>query len=360
MMIMKLLCGISLFFLTACSVDAGNPMTTHQIDEITVEGIRLSVYLPPGYDENEAYPVAYFNDGQTLFGNLGQTWALQETLDRLISKKQIRPIIVVGIHSGIDRTSNYVPYRDDWIVQNWGNYIPSAAVYTQKIINSVIPYIDEQYATKADQKNRAMVGSSLGGLHATWALLYYPEYFSFSASFSPSFWVADYKIFQDANKARPDQKFYFDIGTSEWNYYVPMIPALGQPYGEDVFYYEVPDGRHTLLDWGSRAKNALLLFAGKTPEDYTWDVEIEVIKSQSRPNTFFLRLNPIIKFTNDLHYSLSIAAKYELKNPEDGEVKEDGRFEFINPKDLNVIVSYKEERKEITVSYKEIERRKKE
>jgi enterochelin esterase-like enzyme len=357
-MIVKLLYGISLFLLTACTIEEDHDMSKHRIEEVAVDGLQLSVYLPPDYDENGAYPVAYFNDGQSLFGDQGITWALDKTLNRLIRKKQIQPIIVVGIHSDRDRTSHYVPYQDNWIRQNWGAYQPRAATYTQQIIDAVIPYIDSTYATIADRDNRAIMGSSLGGLHATWAALYYPDHFSMSAALSPSYWVADYQIVEDAAKAKADQLYYFDIGTGEWNYYVPMISALRQPYGEHVFYYEVPKAKHTPQAWGNRAHNALLLFAGSDPGEAAWEVEIEVIKSQSRANTFFLRMNPIIEFENGLTYSLSLAANYELLNPEDGEVGEDGSFKFTKQRDLRVKVSYKGESKEIKISYKDVERQK--
>lgn len=354
----KLLYLFPLFLLTACSADADNALQRHRIEEIIVDGMKLSIYLPPDYDSNNTYPVAYFNDGQSLFGDLGPTWALQDVLDKLIRREKIRPIIAVGIHSDIYRTSNYVPYQDDWIRTNWGPYNPNARMYTQKVIDSIIPYIDEHYATDARADARAIIGSSLGGLHATWAALHYPAYFSMSAAFSPSYWVADYQIFEDAKKANSDQTVYFDIGTGEWNYYVPIIPALGQTYGENVFYYEVPEATHTPQAWGARVHNALLLFAGNDPGDSKWEVEIEVIKSQSRANTFFLRINPIIEFANGLTYSLSVAADYELLNPEDGEVGEDGSFKFTNPNDLRVMVGYKGESKEIRISYKEVERKK--
>lgn len=342
----------------ACSSIQSLSLKKHQIEEIAVSGFNLSIYLPPGYDENDAYPVVYCNDGQTLFGAKENSWALQETLDKLIRKKQIYPVIVVGIHSGSSRSSNYLPYEDEWIRENWSDYVPQAKQYTEKLIEFVIPHIDSAYATIPEKSDRAIMGASLGGLHATWAALHYPAYFSMAGAFSPSYWVADYQIFEDAKKAESDQKFYFDIGTGEWNYYVPMIPVFGQVYGENVFYYEVPESTHTPQAWGTRVHNALLLFAGNDPGDSEWEVEIEVIKSQSRSNVFYQRLNPVIRYQNGLTFSLALAANYELQNPKDGELGEDGSFKFINPEDLEVIVSYKGESKRLKISYKEIERRK--
>ncbi|MDX1939220.1 MAG: alpha/beta hydrolase-fold protein [Saprospiraceae bacterium] len=351
--------ALAMLFLTmTCGTTEESFLRRHKIESATVAGLNLSIYLPPDYSNANAYPVIYFNDGQTLFGETTSSWALQKTLDRLIQKKQIAPVIVVGIHSDANRTSDYVPYEDQWVRHDFGAYTPRARQYTEKLIQKIIPYIDSTYTT--DTKRRAIMGASFGGLQATWAALNDPEHFSMAAGFSPSYWVKDYQIFEEGNQAKPHQQFYFDMGTAEWNYYVPMIPALNLEYGKQVFYYEVPGGRHTDADWATRVHNALLIFAGtQQDQTYSWDVEIEVIKSQSQANKFYLRMNPIIRFKNGLTYSLSLAAKYELVNKEDGEVKEDGRFEFKNPKNLEVVVSYKGESKKVTLNYKTIEQLKK-
>lgn len=351
--------ALALLFLTmTCGTTEESFLRRHKIESATVAGLNLSIYLPPDYSNANAYPVIYFNDGQTLFDETTSSWALQKTLDRLIQKKQIAPVIVVGIHSDANRTSDYVPYEDLWVREDFGNYTPRARQYTEKLIQKIIPYIDSTYTT--DTKRRAIMGASFGGLQATWAALNYPEHFSMAGAFSPSYWVKDYQIFEEGNQAKPHQQFYFDMGTAEWNYYVPMIPALNLEYGKQVFYYEVPDGKHSGTDWATRAHNALLIFAGiQKDQTYSWDVEIEVIKSHSQANKFYLRMNPIIQFKNGLTYSLSLAAKYELVNKEDGEVKEDGRFEFKNPENLEVVVSYKGESKKVTLNYKTIEQLKK-
>lgn len=347
-----------LVLLFACAMSEAHLEKGHLIEEATVAGLNLSIYLPPNYTSENQYPVIYFNDGQNLFGEAAYSWALEETLDRLIQKKQISPIIVVGIHSDASRTSNYVPYNDYWVRHDFGNYVPRAKQYTQKLIEQIIPHIDSIYTT--DKKSRAIMGASFGGLQATWAALNYPDYFSMAGAFSPSYWVADYKIFEEGSKAQAHQQFYFDMGTAEWNNYVPMIPALNLEYGKQVFYYEAPGGRHTDADWAARVHHALRIFAGTVKEDaYTWDVEIEIIKSQSQADKFYMRMNPIIRFKSGLTYSLSLAANYELVNKADGEVKKDGRFEFINPKNLEVIVRYKDESKKLKLDYKAIEALKK-
>lgn len=345
---------VSFYLLYADAVANAQP-ALHTIEEHIVGEFRLSVYLPPGYDTTKNYKVLYFNDGQTVFGNYGL--GTDETADELISKNLIEPVIIAAIHSDSRRTGNYVPYADEAAVQDFGSYRSDADGYTKKIISVIIPFIESRYKTK---RGNGIAGYSFGGLHATWAALNYPDRFSFAGSLSPSYWVKDFEIFKEGIKAKPGQVYYFDVGTGEWNYYVPMLLHSRLPVLKEIFYYEDYGGHHTVSSWrGDRIKNILLLFAGYTdPAKYTWEIKQEIIKSEYT-GKFYPRINPVITFANGLKCSISYAATFILLNTEDGVINKDGSFRFINPKDLKVKIIYNGEEKMVTVIYDEVEKIKK-
>jgi predicted alpha/beta superfamily hydrolase len=325
------------------------------IEEQTVGEFRLSVCLPADYDTIKRYKVLYFNDGQTIFGINGLD--VDGMMEELVNNKLIEPIIIVGIHSDQNRTSNYVPYYDESAKNDFGNYSPDAAGYSAKIIKKIIPYIEKTYRTKP---GRGIAGYSFGGLHATWIALNYPDYFSFSGSLSPSYWVNDFKIFSEGAKARNTQTYYFDVGTGEWNYYVPMLLQSKLPMLQHIFYYEEFGGTHSVNSWrGDRVRNILLLFAGNTDlKKYTWSIKQEVIWSRYT-GKFYLRVNPIINYSNGLTCSASYAATFTLLNTDDGVVNKDGSFRFINPKDLHVKIEFAGEERMILINYGETEKIKK-
>jgi enterochelin esterase-like enzyme len=339
-----------MIFFTYASANA-QTSTESVIEEKIVGDLSIVVYLPPGYDKTKTYKVLYCNDGQTIFGLGGLN--IDAAADELISRKLIDPIIIVGIKSDRDRTSNYVPYDDEGAREDFGNYTPSADRYTKKIINKLIPYIEKNYAAGP---YRGIAGYSFGGLQATWAALQHPAVFKFSAGLSPSYWVHDFKIFTEAAKALKEQRYYFDMGTGEWNYYVPFILHSKLDLLNNVFYYEVKDAHHRVADWSKRMPNVLLLFAGTTDTTkYTWEIQQEIIKSAATQK-FYLRINPVISYSNGLTCSLSYAATFTVLNPEDGVVNRDGSFRFINPKDLRVRVSFKGEDKMMKLDYEAIEK----
>lgn len=322
------------------------------IEERKIGTFTLLIYLPPDYDTTRKYKTLYFNDGQTIFSSEGLD--VRNTADKLIQTKLIDPIVIVGIFSDHNRTSNYVPYEDESAKEDFGNYKPSAANYSKKIIEQIIPFVERNYSVTAQ---RGIAGYSFGGLHATWTALNYPGEFVFAGGLSPSYWVKEFEIFKEGKKAESQQIYYFDVGTGEWNYYVPMLLHSGLPILKNIFYYEEEGSHHQLSDWrGQRITNMLLLFAGHTDfSDYNWKLSTEIIKSEYT-GKFYLRINPLITYANGLVCSVSYAASYILENADDGIVNKDGSFRFINQKDLHVRVSYNGETKRTTISYQEVEK----
>ena len=289
-------------------------------------GMVIDVLLPPVYDESEAYPVLLVNDGELIFSSSG--WNMQPLLYELIQQGEIEPIITVAIHTGGNRNNWYIPYRDTWVTRNWGSYTPEALTYATALFEDVLPFLGQQYSI--DNQEVGMIGASLGGLIATWIGLNFPEQVKYSASLSGSFWIANHQLFSEVKDAYDTaNKFWFDIGTAEWNYYVPLYRALekaGSEPGKSNFYYEIPDGAHTVPDWRKRMDMPLKIFWGDTETSLqSMNVELECIPSASTPGLKFRRMNPIVTLTNGVKYSLAHTATYRLIGGE-AELGTEGSF----------------------------------
>ncbi len=364
----------SLSIVTACFPDRTEATLLQEraagsrIVSTSVAGRPLSIYLPPGYDSaqkqgTKRFPVIYFYDGQDVFTSLGAA----QILDDYIRAGRIQPVIMVGVHSSAQRSSETIPYHDAWIQANWGSAGPRAQEFATLLKDRIVPAIDAEYYTDKRAESRAIMGFSLGGLFAGWCGVKYPETFGSVVCFSPSFWVADDKFFDDVQSGTTKpRRFRFDVGatTGEWNYYVPLIGVLkkkGLVYGENLMYYEDPQGRHNAASWQERLPDALLMVAGTrsiaTDSIASWNIEIEVIASAATAGRFFLRMNPIVMLQSGLRYSLATEASYYLVNQNDGTLASDGRFEFRSTNDLTVDVSYKHLHKRVVISYADIQRR---
>lgn len=108
------------------------------------------IYLPPCYDEKteERYPVLYLLHGQTYTADQWIHLGAVTVLDELILSSESIPFIIV--------------FPDD---QYWN--LPSGRGFGGRLVDSLIPHIDETYRTLPDRDHRAIGGMSRG---AGWAL----------------------------------------------------------------------------------------------------------------------------------------------------------------------------------------------
>ncbi len=299
--------------------------------------LQIAVFVPDNYDPHHAYPVLYFNDGEGLEAG---SYLDMEALAGLIKKDQMESLILVGVYAQGNRNERYNPYLDSSIVAESGPYHPQGDRYSRQIAEVLLPYVEKRYTI--DEKRRGLIGISLGGLQAGWMALKYPGTFSFTGALSPAFWVKDYALLKEAMpNGLQSTRFYFDMGTGEWNYYLPLIKRLEEVelvYGKNIFYREIPGARHQDQDWKDRMISIIRLFLMKEPgSPQKWTVEVECIPSRSRPGHFFQRINPVVFLDDGIAFSLAYSADYSIIKGI-GRVEEDGRYEVIEGNTMVVLV----------------------
>lgn len=134
---------------------------------------RLTVYTPPGYDEDRStrYPVLYLfhgaNADENAWYRLGRANLI---LDNLLAARAIRPFIVV------------MPFG--YGVPPNGPQAENTAKFGKDLLEDVIPYIDASYRSIANRDNRAIVGLSMGGGQALSIGLNNIDRFSYVGGFS--------------------------------------------------------------------------------------------------------------------------------------------------------------------------------
>jgi enterochelin esterase family protein len=108
------------------------------------------IYLPPCYDEqtDKRYPVLYLLHGQTYSSDQWIRIGATDALDQLILSGTSQPFIIV--------------FPDD---HYWVGTIANG--FGDRLVNALVPFIDETYRTIPDRKHRAIGGLSRG---SGWAL----------------------------------------------------------------------------------------------------------------------------------------------------------------------------------------------
>jgi len=184
-----------------------------------------------------------------------------------------------------------------------------------------------------------------------------------AGALSPSYWVGNNKLFDEiAAMPRKNVCLWFDIGTREWNYYIPLLDVLaekGMEYGKDFLYYEVKDGTHTMTDWVQRIEYPMILFKPPVSDSIlSMRTDLEVIRSTTMQGVYFQRLNPVITRKGGLVHSAATFASYQLLNPADGVVNRDGSFEFKSTRDLIVKIRYQSLSDSVVVGYQAVQQMK--
>lgn len=208
----------------------------------------IHVYLPPGYDSSERYPVIYAQDGSDYirFG------FFDNVLDNLIKGKMIRKVVTVFVDP-VNRLLEYDLNSD----------------YANFLIRELVSYIDANYSTIQDPSERLVMGASFGGLISVYTAFNHPEVFGNAASQSGYLSRKnDYIIRVLRESSKKKIKFYLDCGTYETNVggvfgdFIEgnrrMRETL-QKKGYEFVYREFHEG-HNWGNWRSRIGSILKVF----------------------------------------------------------------------------------------------------
>ena len=225
----------------------------------------IIVWTPPGYENStKRYPVLYMHDGQNIFdpntSYLGIDWQIDETADSLIRKNQIEEILVVGIYNTENRMFEYADTE-------------KGRAYMDFIVSELKPFIDNNYRTKTDRENTALMGSSMGGLISFYLVWRFPQVFSKAACLSTSIhWNngAMFKEIENFKGPTKNIKIYFDNGgigsegqmTSFYHKVNELLVAQGFKMGEDLEYFYDEKGDHSEPAWAKRAWRPLQFLFG--------------------------------------------------------------------------------------------------
>ncbi|MEP3389355.1 MAG: alpha/beta hydrolase-fold protein, partial [Reichenbachiella sp.] len=245
---------------------------------------NVDVWLPPNYNEDNAYPVIYMHDGQMLFDGAstwnGQEWNIDEVVTHLMMENKIPPVIIVGVwNTGRTRHSEYYPQkplkllptslRDTLVSRNLAGK-PQADQYLNFLVKELKPEIDQKFATLTKAEDTYIMGSSMGGLISMYAMCEYPDVFGGAGCLS-THWVGDPNIqgteiiksfaqYLDENlPTANDHKFYFDHGTVGLDgLYEPgqaMVDKIMQSHGFDDMSWmtkKFEGADHSEKSWNER------------------------------------------------------------------------------------------------------------
>lgn len=200
-------------------VPHGNVLIENYFSSVTGAWRRIFIYTPPDYEANTSarYPVLYLQHGggedQRVWIEMGRTNLI---LDNLIAEGKAKPFIVVMETSAAYRPGEAPPQPRQMGAPPAGQRAPGAQTppppppppatgqraqggqaaaarprfsfsfdtYAELMTKDMIPYIDKNFRTLADQENRAMSGLSMGAMCTKSVTLAHLDTFGYIGLFS--------------------------------------------------------------------------------------------------------------------------------------------------------------------------------
>ena len=220
------------------------------------------VYTPAEYEQaknaKKRYPVLYLQHGM---GEGETSWALQgkmqHIMDNAIAKGEAVPMLVVMESGDIKAPFNFAGGGSNQ--QGRSEY---GASFYPVLLNDLIPYIDQNFRTKADRENRAMAGLSWGGHQTFDVVLNNLDKFAWMGTFSGAIFGLDVKtayngVFADADAFNKKiHYFYMNWGSDDFIKGQQLVDSLRE-LGIKVDASESEGTGHEFLTW-RRGLNAFI------------------------------------------------------------------------------------------------------
>lgn len=220
---------------------------------------RMTVYTPAGYEKgNKRYPVLYLLHGmggdENAWSELGRA---AQILDNLIAQGKARPMIVVMTNGNSDLQA--APGESSLGFTQPTTQLPRTMDGSfETSFPEIVKFIDKNYRTIANKKNRAIAGLSMGGFHSMHISKQYPDMFDYIGLFSAAIMPrenAKSPVYEDLEGklarqfAKKPALYWIAIGNTDFLYqankdYRKMLDEKNYPYT-----YRESDGGHIWRNW---------------------------------------------------------------------------------------------------------------
>lgn len=270
------------------NVPHGDLREVHFFSKIANASLECFVYTPPGYEKgSKRYPVLFIQHGagedEHGWGSQGHAGLI---MDNLIAEGKAKPFILVigdsyipgtgggrGVPPGAPFGRGAAPGGQPGAAAPAGargrggpggrGFTMTNTPFEHVLIEEMIPFIDANFRTLADQTHRAMAGLSMGGMYTHGITLAHLDKFAYIGMFSGgSISVSEIK---DMPEFKKKVKLVFvGYGSRENDASGKANVEDLKKAGIDAVYYESPLTAHEWLSWRRDLHEfAPLLFQGK-------------------------------------------------------------------------------------------------
>ena len=208
---------------------------------LTIDGRKCLLYLPPDYGgSGRYYPVVYMNGSE----------GISDILERIEPHfgTDCEAFILLAAEP-LDWNDEFSPWPAPALSTKSKAFGGHAEAYLKFLSETVKPLIDADYHTRREPENTAIIGYSLGGLAALYAI-YTCTVFGRFASLSGSLWYDGWAAFvRSGTPLSAVSQVYISLGKGEEYSRNPRMAQVGECTRRtvDALQEQLPGGAGLLL-----------------------------------------------------------------------------------------------------------------
>lgn len=212
--------------------------------------VGIKVWLPENKLEQEALSVLYVTDGQE-YGD-SQLGNLLTITENLIADGKIEPIMIVLLDPRNPNNLQQNRRETEYTIN---------PQYLDFVTEELIPHLKESY--HINESKQAILGTSLGGLNASYFGAKRPDIFNYVAIQSPAYWYRP-EIFNYVKEyTSENQTIFMSAGTfNDGLQKAEEMQTIYKQKGYSIKFMEVNEG-HSWGAWTQQLDDLLIYFFGK-------------------------------------------------------------------------------------------------
>lgn len=227
-------------------IDCGTIVETEYPSKTVGTTRKVTIYLPPKYDNTKQYPVLYLLHG---IGGDHKEWMQgvpNVIMDNLYAKGLAKPMIIVmpngrALPNDKPEGNIYGP-----------EMVKGFEIFERDLIDDLIPFVQSNYSTYTDQAHRAIAGLSMGGGQSLNFGLGNLDKFAYVGGFSsapntkmPEQLIPDIEAMKQANKV-----LWMVCGSQDGLMFSSArLKAFCDKNDIPCTLIEYPEGQHDFVVW---------------------------------------------------------------------------------------------------------------
>ncbi|HZW48598.1 MAG TPA: alpha/beta hydrolase-fold protein [Bacillota bacterium] len=216
-----------------------------KIESLQINDITCFVYLPAGIELGKKYPAIYALSGGESVAELTEIMQIVETA---VTEGRCQPFLVITFADD-KRQLDFSPWPAATVFAKEADFPGKADQTLRWLRDDLKPKVEMHYPVWTDAEHNAVLGYSLAGLMAFWAL-YQTDVFASVACCSGSLWYEGWLDYMKSHSIRPNSRLYLSLGCGEEKTRNQRMATVGEVTRQAAQMLAAdPRVKETVLEW---------------------------------------------------------------------------------------------------------------